>query len=73
MKSKEIQDKSYVVMVLGACWVRVGCVLVDIWHSGYMPYMGWYFGYYYYHYYCFLLFNPIVGCLLLLVELYLLV
>ena len=73
MKSKEIQDKSSVVLVLGVYWVCVGCVLVDIWHSGYMPYMGWYFGYYYYYYdYC-LVFNPIVGCLLLSVELCLLI
>ena len=36
MKSKEIQDKSYVVCigcVLGVCWVCVGCVLVDIWRG----------------------------------------
>ena len=33
MKSKEIQDKSYVVLVLGMYWVCVGCVLVDIWRG----------------------------------------
>ena len=57
----------------GVYWVCIGCVLGDIWHSGYMPYIGWYFGYYYYYYYYYyycLLFNPIVGCLLLSVELY---
>ena len=73
MKSKQVQDKSYVVIVLSVYWVFFGCVMVDIWHSGYMPYIGWYFGYYHYYYYYCLLLNPIVGSLLLSVELYLLI
>ena len=60
------------ICVCVICMCGFCCVcMVYIWHSGYMPHMGWYFGYYYYYYYC-LLFNPIVGCLLLSVELYLL-
>ena len=31
MKSKEIQDQRYVVLVLGVYCLCVGCVLVDIW------------------------------------------
>ena len=56
MKSKEMQDKAMLR------WYYL-CVFG-------MPYMG--LGYHYYYYYYRLLFSPIVGCLLLPVELYLL-
>ena len=59
MKSKEVQDKSYVALVLYVC------ILYAVY--------GLVVGYYYHYYYYCLLFNPIVGCLLLPVELYLLI